>query len=187
MFKRFIAYLIDIIIVIVICSILNNILPNKKVENYNHELNLYNEQMLNHEINFKEYISDYVRVSYEIDKASKIDSALNIMILIIYFIIIPLLTKGYTLGLKIMKLKLNGDIGVKNLFIRNIITVGILYMILSVLVIHIFNYKYYFILMSILSFIQFLLVIISVFMIIYRGDKKGLQDVLSNTFVEEVK
>lgn len=187
MFKRFIAYLIDLIIVIIVCSTINGIFQNKKISDYNHELNSYNEQMLNHKIEFGEYVSDYVRVSYKIDKEQKTCSCINIMIFILYFIIIPILTKGYTIGLKIMKLKLSGKIGVRNLFRRNIITTGILYMILSILIIHIFNYKHYFILMSILSFIQFLLVIISIFMIIYRGDKKGLQDVLSNTFVEEVK
>lgn len=187
MFKRFIAYIIDIILIAIICSILNSIAPNKKVEEFNHELNVYNEQMLNHEIGFREYISDYTKTSYKIDKANVLENGIGIMIFIIYFIIVPIINGGYTLGLKIMNLKISGKLGVKNLFIRNIITVGILYMIISVLIIHIFNYKYYFILMSILSFIQFLLVIISVFMIIYRGDKKGLQDVLSNTFVEEVK
>lgn len=187
MSKRFIAYLIDVFVVVIICSILYSIAPDKKIDEFNHQLNNYNEQMLNHEIGFKEYISDYVKVGYEIDKTRIIRSGISIMIFIIYFIIIPLINGGYTLGLKIMNLKLSGNLSVKNLIIRNIITVGLLYMILSVLVIHMFSYKYYFILMSILSFIQFLLVIISIFMIIYRRDKKGLQDVLSNTFVEEVK
>lgn len=187
MFKRFMAFIIDLVIVMLICNILNTIAPNKKIDNYNHDLNAYNEQMLNHEIGLREYISDYTKVSYKIDKANILGSGITIMLFIIYFIIIPLLTKGYTIGLKIVNLKIGGKLSIKNLFLRNIITVGILYMVLSVILIHILNYKYYFILMSILSFIQFLLVIISVFMIIYRGDKKGLQDVLSNTFVEEVK
>ena len=188
MFKRFIAFTIDMVVVFILLGILSSLLPDSnRVKELNKELNTYNEQMLKHEITFKEYVKSYADVGYEIDKVNDIENGLNILVFIIYFIIIPLMYNGYTLGLKIMDLKLGGKLSVKNLFLRNTITVGLLYMILSVFVIHLTNYKYYFILMSILSFIQFLLVIISIFMIIYRGDKKGLQDIISNTIVEEVK
>ena len=39
---------------------------------------------------------------------------------------------------------------------------------------------------SILSFIQLGLVITSVFMILYRKDKRGLQDILSETKIMEI-
>jgi uncharacterized RDD family membrane protein YckC len=186
MSRRFCAYIIDIIVVLIICSLLNMIIPIKEVSSLNHELNNYSEQVLNHEIGIREYISNYIRVSYDIDRLNIVCNALSIMILIIYFMIIPILNGGKTLGLKLLKLKISGDISFNNLFKRNIITIGILYLILNVILIHVLNYKYYFICISILSFIQFILVIVSTFMIIYRKDKKGLQDLISNTYIEKV-
>ena len=87
MFKRFIAFIIDLVIVMLVCNILNIIAPNKKIDDYNHELNTYNEQMLNHEIGLREYVSDYTKVSYKIDKANILGSGITIMLFIIYFII----------------------------------------------------------------------------------------------------
>lgn len=186
-FKRFMAYVIDILIVLIICSLLNNIVPNTKINGLNHSLNVITENVLNNQISFKEYLSNYMYINYSIDKINILFTTLNIMFIIIYFIIIPLLNKGKTIGLSIFKLKIDGDVNIKNLFIRNIITTGVLYMILNVLLVFILKYKYYFVVLSILAFIQFLLVIISTFMVIYRKDEKGLQDILSNTYIEKVK
>lgn len=186
MSRRFFAYIIDVMIVLIICSLLSMIIPNKEISSLNHDLNLYSEQVLNHDIGIREYINNYIRVSYDIDRLNIVYNGLSIMVLIIYFMIIPILNGGKTLGLKLLKLKISGDISFNNLFKRNSITIGILYLILNVILIHILNYKYYFISISILSFIQFILVIISLFMVIYRKDKKGLQDLISNTYIEKV-
>lgn len=186
-YKRFLAYIIDILIVLVICSIINNIIPNTKINELNHSLNVITENVLNNEISMKEYLSNYIYVNYLIDKSNVLSTILNLVVLIIYFIIVPLLNGGKTIGLSILKLKIAGNVNFKNLFIRNIITTGILYIILNILLIFILKYKNYFIMLSILAFIQFLLVIISTFMVIYKKDEKGLQDILSNTYIEKVK
>ena len=186
MTKRLIAYLIDIIIISLIISIIGLLLPNIGI-NYNHDLNLLNESFLKGNITMHQFLSDYAYLSYIIDKSNVTFTALNLCIMIIYFIIVPLINNGQTLGLKLLNIKINGKINIKNLFIRNILTIGLLYTLISIIIVHVLNFKYYFITMTILGFIQFLLVIISIFMIIYRKDEKGLQDILSNTYIEKVK
>ena len=107
-----------------------------------------------------------------------------------YFIITPLITKGYTLGMYINGIKLKGKLNVKNLLLRNIIATGLMYLLASIILVYTTKDTLYFILLSIFGISQFLLVIISTFMIIYRKDHSGLQDIISKTKIvlaKEVK
>ena len=60
-------------------------------------------------------------------------------------------------------------------------------MLLSILLLYFLPKNVYFYVMIILGFIQFTLVIISAFMVLYRHDRKGLQDLFSKSSIEEVK
>ena len=181
-YKRLLAYIIDTLLLGVIFIILYKLIPiNNEVIPLNHSLKELEEKFLNGTILFREYFSNYIQISYNIDKLNMIQIAINLLLVSFYFIIIPILTKGYTLGLYLFNLKIDGKLNFKNLFMRSIIINGLLFMISSVIAISFLNYKYYFITITILGFIQFLLVIISIFMIIYRKDKRGLQDIISNT------
>jgi len=187
-YKRFLAYLIDITILILILITLDYFLPK---DNINQELNLslsqLEEQLLKKEITYNEYVTEFSKINYLIDKNNVIYSALNILLVCIYFVIIPVITKGKTLGLHILKIKIKGNLNINSLLLRNIFTNGILYMILNLILVYILKDKSYFIGITILGFIQILLVLISSFMIIYRKDKRGLQDIFSKTsIIEEV-
>lgn len=184
--RRFIAYLIDVILVLIICSIIYNFIPNTEVNSLNMSLNEYTERVLNKDISIYEYFANYVRINYSIDKISIAYTGINILLTLIYFVIVPILSKGSTIGLKLFSLKISGELNFKNMLIRNAFATGILYMTLNVILIHLFDYKIYFILITILSLIQILLVILSLSMIIYRKDEKGLQDVFSDTHIEKV-
>ena len=70
-----------------------------------------------------------------------IQIAINLLLVSFYFIIIPILTKGYTLGLYLFNLKIDGKLNFKNLFMRSIIINGLLFMISSVIAISFLNYK----------------------------------------------
>lgn len=185
--KRFIAYLIDILVVFVIFITLQNLLPkNNDIVNLNHELKEYQEKYLNKEISLKEYFDEFNYINYQIDKKNIIYSGIYFALVCLYFIIIPVLSKGKTLGLSIFKLRIEGE-NIIRLIIRNIITNGLLYMLLNTILVKALNYNLYLYIMTILALTQILLVIISSFMIIYKRDRMGLQDILSKTkIIEEV-
>lgn len=186
--KRLLAYLIDMLILGLIFMMLYKLLPtNSIVVEGNHNIAILEEQLLREEITLNYYLNQFINISYTVDKTNLIHTGINILLLIIYFIIIPIITEGKTIGLYLMKLKIDGKLSIFNLFIRNIFTTGIVYMILCLIFVSFTNEKIYFYSITILGFIQFLLVIISTFMILYRKDKKGLQDILSNTeIIKEV-
>ena len=70
-----------------------------------------------------------------------------------------------------------------SLLIRNIVINGLGSLLTSLVCIFILPGKLYFIVTSIFGIIQILLVIISGFMVLYRKDKRGLQDIFSKTKV----
>ena len=115
-------------------------------------------------------------------------SLLNFILLIGAFVIIPYYNKGQTIGKKLLKIKLvkdEGELSVNDLIIRNIITNGFGYTLIGFAIMFLVSDNVYFITISILSIIQFLLVLISIFMVLYRHDKKGLQDIICKTSVIE--
>ena len=184
-FRRFSAYLIDLMIIGLIFIIIYYFLPqNSEIQNLNHNLAFQNEQLLNHTIRYSEYFHSFSKITYQLDQMNILYSGLNILLISFYFIIIPLLNKGRTLGLYIVGLQIKSNkksLNIFQLFIRNFVSNGLLYLMLSFLFVHFIKNETYFIAITILGIIQILLVIISIFMIIYRKDKRGLQDILSQT------
>lgn len=181
--KRLSAFILDILLLVIFFMILYYFVPTKDTTDLNNNITEITEKVLNHEIGKVEYYNEFSKNMYLLDYGRVVFTGLNTLIIMLYFIIVPIITKGYTLGLYITGLKLDGKINIKNLIMRNLISTGLLYLILSILAVCFTKDTLYFSLISILGIIQFLLVIISTFMIIYRKDQKGLQDIISDTKV----
>lgn len=186
-FKRFSAYIIDIILISIILLIIKNIVPIKQNNELNQNMIEITEQFIKNEITINEYYKEFSIVNYTQDKNNVIVLGFNILIVILYFIIIPIITKGFTIGMYILGIKYDDKMNIKNLFLRNIVTTGILQMIISILILYLVNNELYLTITLILGIIQLLLVIISAFMILYRKDLKGIQDIISNINIIEVK
>lgn len=185
--KRFLAFLLDLLIVGFLFIILYKILPvTENVKELNHSIAILGEKLLSSNISLSNYIAGFARLTYQIDKINVLHTGINVLLVIFYFVIVPIITKGYTLGLYLFKLKIekkDGKITILDLLKRNVITTGIVYMIMNVFFVSFLSYKIYFFAIIILGIIQFSLVILSTFMIIYRKDQKGLQDLFSKTYI----
>ncbi len=185
--KRFIAYLIDFVFVMSIMMIINYFLI--KIDNtfIMNNINDITEKYLENRISFSKYFEQYSIYLNELDKRNIIFNLINFLLIFLYFVILPIVTNGKTLGKSILKIKIkrkdNKKLNIINTMIRSIITVGLLYMLVSFITLYLVDSKIYFLILIILGFIQILLVIISGFMILYRHDKRGLQDILSKSNV----
>ena len=158
----------------------------KTVTNLQVDIAVLNENYLNKQIGIGEYINDYSTLMYNLDKERIILILINFIAIFTYFVVVPFFTKGKTFGKYIMGIRIksnNKKLSLVSLFIRNAIINGLGYLILSFLAILIIPKNLYFYTITILGIIQFILVIASTFMIIYRKDKRGIQDILSRTIV----
>lgn len=182
--RRFSAFLIDALVILLIFMILYYFIPVDDANGVSFNIKELTEKVLNSEMGRLNYYEEFSRNMYILDHSRVVFNGINTMIIMLHFILIPIITKGKTLGLYIMGLQLKGDLTIKNLFLRNLISTGLLYLVLSIILVYVTKDTLYFSLISILGIIQFLLVIISTFMIIYRKDKKGLQDIISSIEVK---
>ncbi|MBE6143993.1 MAG: hypothetical protein E7169_00240 [Firmicutes bacterium] len=185
--KRFFAYFIDILILGIILLLTSKyVLNNDNVKNLNIELDILNENYLNGDVSVSNYINHYAEISYDLDKHSIIYTIVNIIFVVIYFIIMPYLLKGQTLGMKLFKIKVvkeEGKLTLNDLFVRNLIINGLGYMIICLLLIYLLPALPYFIIMMALGLVQLVLIIICAIGIIKNNNNLILQDKLTNTLV----
>ena len=190
--KRLEAYFIDILILGLILMVIYVILPEGgNIQALNKEMSEIINLVLDHEITFSTFFERFTTVIHDLDTERAIYHVFNAFLIITYFIIVPYFQNGQTIGMKIVKIKVerldHGLIALNDLLIRSLIIHGLGSMMISLACIYVLSGTSYFIVTSIFSFIQILLVILCIFMILYRKDNRGLQDILSKTKVVTVK
>ena len=188
--KRLLAYIIDVAILGIVLFLTNIIIPkNNDIKNLNIELDALNEQYLNQEVSFEEYLNDYSEISYELDRQNSIYTVVNIVFVIGYFIVLPYFSKGQTIGKKIFKVKVvkqDGKLTITSLIVRNLIINGLAYLLITLLLLYTLPAYIYFITTSILSIIQLILMIIITIGIIKNNSNLIIHDRLSHTKVVNV-
>lgn len=186
-FKRLVAYLIDIIIVVVVASLITNVIPkdNKYQELLNEQTSVMKKYM-DKEIDYTVYIESINNISYDVTKNSWTNKAITFVIYVLYFIIFQLVQKGQTIGKRIMNIRLkskDGNLKVGQVVLRSGIINNIFLSLLTLFAIKLLDKKTFLLFDEIISVIFYIFILISVFMIIYRKDKEGLHDIITKTEV----
>lgn len=187
--NRFLAYLIDIIIVTLVFLCLNSLMPkNHNISVLENEITDLRSSYLKKEIDTKVYFNRYALIRKNLDQQYIPSNLLNVIIILCYFVLVPYYWDGKTIGKKIFKLKIvksepNEKVSLNNYLVRSIINNGVLCFLISMSTVFLFDDSKYLLITIICGILQFLLVIISGFMIIYRHDKKGVHDLVSGTQV----
>lgn len=190
--KRFFAYAIDLLILFMILSIVGIFIPtSQNVINLNNELASINDNFINGTIDMKTFINQYSVVNYSLERDLFLPSLISIVINILYFVVYPLYNDGQSFGKKYIGIKIvssdDNSISSNQLIFRYLLMNGIGSSILSLCFIFLLKDFNYMCVVSILSFLQFIIVISSIFMVIYRNDFRSLPDLIAGTKVIEVK
>lgn len=201
--KRISAYIIDIFIVLILVTLLSQInVLNSYKKKYDKAYEKYTEF-------YKENFSENTTIDYDILKSSEyLDmmhdlsfysmsyTIIEIVVIILYFTLFPLLFDGQTIGKKICKLKLSSDKGkltFRSLLIRalfypiftNIILYVPLSNFLTLLCVILFKGKVYFYSNLIISIIATIYSYIDILFMINKD--AAIHDKLSHTKVEFIK
>lgn len=186
--KRFLAYIIDLTILVLFLGIASSLvlnMDNQKV--LNDELKIVENQFIEGKISTYTYLNQASNIYHEIDKERVMLSIINIVYILIYFIILPFYNDGKTYGKKLIGIRViredENELTLNDLIYRNLFINGLGYLLVCLSLVYLIPSLYYFISSSILSFIQIVLVFTSVFMILYKHDKKGLHDLWTKTKV----
>lgn len=186
LFKRILAFLFDYFIISLALSIIT-IGFNFNNNGYSKDLNKIVNDYKNGEITSSEYTKQILDLEFDVQKDNLPINGVSCALFIGYFIIFGYLNNGQTIGKKIFKIKVvnkkEENVSFWNMLIRSLFLYGILstlYSIICVLFfdINVFNYGY-----KIIGTAESLFLFISLLMVMYRTDGRGLHDLIGGTIV----
>lgn len=195
--KRFIAYLLDILLVYLIISLILGIrFINPNYDKYMEYLDKYNDVLDDYydsNISPEEMIDLNKENFYYVNKYSISYNIIIIIVIIGYFALFQKYNNGQTIGKKIMKIKVTNvdeekEVNVFNYILRTISTYylyigNVIALLLNILFIYIIPKSYFMIAYTSVTYIFIGIAIISLILIISKKEKRGIHDYLAKTKV----
>lgn len=189
--KRLIAYFVDILILNLILSFISSMFNSNNIGLLNGQMTSLMDEFVEGKMEMSIFFNRYSSLIYSLDRELFMPNLLSVVCLIIYFVVIPLNNNGMSFGKKLMGIQIVCDdeskVDSNKLLFRYMFMNGIGFSIITLCCLFVFNDIQYTIILGLLGFFEFLVLIISIFMVLYRGDKKSLPDLIAGTKVIEVK
>lgn len=189
--KRLFAYIIDLIFITSFLMVLFYFLPvsaeSKKIQT---EMDHIGEKYATLEMSKMDYFMELSSLEKKLDKEEAFKIVIDSVVIVIYYILVPFFMGGSTFGKKIMNLKMvgkeNKKINLMALTIRALMVNGLGASILIILGIFVIPANFYLSFQTILIILQLLTLTVSYFMIKYKGNSLGLEDVCSHSKVIKI-
>ena len=186
-FERVGSYLIDTVIVTFIFSLIclgvgNNTSTTKKL------MEELDDKLLEEKITVEEYLEEYQGLMYDYQKENVLQSGISVALTIAYYVVFQYMNKGQSIGKKLLKLRVvdkntNKPISILKGLLRSLLILSILSGTLSIILLYIVSEKVYFPIYSVLLVIEGIFVLTTIILILYKKDKRGLHDIITNTVV----
>lgn len=192
--KRIGAYLIDLLVITLFSMIITRIsFINPKYDEYVEASEKYNEMLNDYydkKIEISEFNDKVSEISYDLNKNGYVYLISDIVVIILYFGVFNFVSKGQTLGKRIMNLQIvsakDKPLKIYNYLIRCIILNGIIMDIVTLIAICFSRSKYYDI-YSIGSNINMIIQVAIFISIMFSVSGRGLHDFLAGTKVIDTK
>ena len=182
--QRFFAYIIDILIVVILLNLVTFNTNVDKLNDLNSEITNY---LAEYDPTNVEEVEKLMDLQYQYEKESVPVNVISLVIIFGYFVCFQFFNKGQTIGKKLLKIRTVGSdnkkiafwqIFVRSLFIHQILVNTISLILIAVCPKNIFIQAY-----SILTLLQSVFIIITMLFVLYRKDKRGLHDLIVNSYV----
>ena len=185
--QRFIAFVIDVFLVSCLVSFIAvPFTDSKKVESIEKNATELMEKFNQKEVTMKEFTNEYMDVYYRLGRDNGVVSLLTIFVGVCYYVVYQTYRNGQTLGKKLMKIRVvsdEGELFMNQMIFRSLLANSLL-MNICIYVFMLFSSKYlYFYSSLVIEAIQYLMIIASAIMIMYRKDGCAIHDKLVHTRV----
>ena len=186
--QRILAFLIDLVLLSMITSLITMFIPvNDTATKLYEEQNRVLEGYVEGTVSMEEYVNQMVDISYDISRQTVIISIVTIVISLLYYVVYPCYNNGQTFGKKLMKIKIkktnDKEFTMNDLLIRSMINNSILVNIITIALVLFLSKDLYLSTSSLLSSIQYLVLIISLIMIAFTKNAQGIHDKIVKTEV----
>lgn len=189
-FKRLLAYIIDLMIISIVCSFFSVILiDNSKISKLVDEAGSTYQNYLEEKIDDEAFVGRVEDIGYDIVKSGSLYSIVSIGIYMLYFAVYQFKHKGQTIGKRLLKIKIigvDGDLTMNQLIFRSFIIDSILFNLLNVMCLLFLPKDIYLLFNSTLIIIQYLVLFICVVMVMFKKDHMGLHDMVAHTKVVNI-
>ena len=185
--QRLIAFLIDILLVAVAASIVATPFINEKEsKKLTDEANQLITQATKQEISTSEFADRNMDLSYSLARKNGFVSLITIVFNILYFVVFQLYNKGQTVGKQVMKIRVKSDLKeltMNQMIFRAFIANSILLDIITFMFMLSNSRSVYFYGLTVFSTIQYIITLMSIFMVLMRKDGCAVHDLLAHTQV----
>lgn len=186
--QRLGAFLLDIMIVAFVASLIGGFfIDQKAVNKIQSEMLEIQEKYIAGEVNINTYTTESFSLSYQLSQKQGFVSLISIFLTIMYFIVYQFKNNGQTLGKKLFKIKVSKydstELTINNMIFRALIINSIFVNMIVFLFITISNFNIYFYGSIIFRFIDYVLLIVSLFMIMWNKNGRGIHDYIAGTVV----
>jgi uncharacterized RDD family membrane protein YckC len=187
-FQRALAYILDLFLIGLVMAVVKTILPDShSIINLNNELDKISNLFFDNKINMSVYINRYSEAYYNLNYKLVLSDVFQFVVFIGYFIVFQYYNNGQTIGKKLWGIRVVADdskvLSMNNYVIRALIIYGLFFNMINLCTIFILNNKWYYLGAVTSGFIQTLIVMISIFMVLYKKDGKGIHDYIARTKV----
>lgn len=187
--QRFVAFMIDLILVSFITSLVTAIIPtNSSIDKlYDQQVKIV-ENYTTGKITVQEYVNQLVDINYDIAKQTGIITLVSIAISLLYYVLYVYRNDGQSIGKKMMKIKIqkkdkDKELTMNDLLFRTMILQGTLVSIIGFCTILFLDKDTYLATNSLLNLIQYSILIISFFLVAFTKERQGLHDMVAKTEV----
>lgn len=184
-FDRIGAYFIDLIIISLLIGIVGMGLPSDT--EMADKISELEAKLISGEVNSEEVLTEYEDLFYDYQKDMVLTSSVGVAIYIAYFVIFQYMYNGQTFGKKLLKIKVvNSSDGRANLFqmfLRYLFIMNIFSGIANIILLFILPKNSYLSVYLLIVSIESIFIIVSLLLVLYRKDKRGLHDLMANTKV----
>ena len=186
-FERLGAYIIDTILIGIIASLICYSLP-KPENTVEKTLSSLNQKYTAGEITTNEFYSEYNNLLYQNQKNTITSTCVNLVLTIGYFVVFQYMNKGQTIGKKLLNIRVVDQKTTKpptitRGLIRSLIVLGILSTTINLIVASLTNQQIYIPCYYILSTIETIFILVSIIMILFKKEGRGLHDIMAGTSV----
>ena len=190
--KRVMAYIIDIFIVSIIATLISSIgLINPYKDEYNDAYDQYANtvaQIQEGGSGVDNSENELITLYYNVNKYNVVRSGISVGCTILYFALLQLLLDGQSLGKKIMKIKVVANredkkLNFGNYLIRTVILNNVIFSILFIVGIYLFDASIYYSYSMVVSYLQMFVLTVIMLMVVLRKDFRGLHDFAAGTKV----
>ena len=185
--QRLFAYLIDIFIISFIASLIAlPFIDSEQYNKYSKDLKEMTQKYTLNEVNSEEYLIQSETLTYNISRTNAPTTFITVVLGVLYFVVFQVYNSGKTIGKKIAGIKViseDGDLNTNQMIFRSFISNSILLNIINIILLLTMNKSGYIYTFGGFELVQYIITIVSLFMVMFSKEGKAIHERLVHTKV----